>query len=184
MISSILHEIYHWLYSRPIIELLQLTALLTVVFLFLRERYGTLRRWRAGCWGLLAIWLAAVVWITLGGRGEGGWQEPVLIPFHSYYTVFTGGQRELLRSNFMNMLLFYSAGLLAGTVLPKRWKGWHKVLLIASVCCAMSLSVELGQYYGRLGLGETDDVIHNTLGAVIGVKVSLAIQGPIQRKEK
>lgn len=184
MITHFLRSLYLWSYCLPLFDIVKLLFFLSFLFLLPLERYGKRRGWRIAVGLGLLIWLAAVVWITLGGRGEGGWQEPVLIPFHSYYTVFTGGQRELLRSNFMNMLLFYPAGLLAGTVLPKRWKGWHKVLLIASVCCAMSLSVELGQYYGRLGLGETDDVIHNTLGAVIGVKVSLAIQGPIQRKEK
>ncbi len=181
--NSFFNLIYHWLYSRPIIDLLHLVAFLSFLFLLLRERYGALRRWRAGCGGGLAIWLVAVLWITLGGRGEGGWQEPVLIPFRSYYTVFAGGQRELLRSNFMNMLLFYPAGLLSGAVLPKHWKRWHKVLLTASVCCALSVSIEFTQYSARLGLGETDDVIHNTLGALIGATIAMVTQKAIPAKK-
>ena len=94
-----------------------------------------------------------------------------LVPFYSYYLAFSGINEELLRSCFMNVVLFYPAGLLAGAIwLPER-KVWKRILFLAVVGCGVSVSVEVLQYFRQLGLMEVDDVIHNTLGMAIGAAV-------------
>ena len=60
----------------------------------------------------------------------------------------------------LNILFFIPYGLL----FP--WKdNWKRVLVIALV---LSISIELSQYIFNLGWCEVDDVISNTLGAMIG----------------
>lgn len=42
---------------------------------------------------------------------------------------------------------------------------WWKALLIG---CGISVSIEALQYFFQRGFAETDDVMHNTLGCVLG----------------
>jgi glycopeptide antibiotics resistance protein len=79
-----------------------------------------------------------------------------------------GGDDEILRSNFMNVVLFYPAGLLFCSLLPQQWYKWCKVLLTVVVFCALSCGIEYMQYAFSLGHVEIDDVIHNAFGALLG----------------
>ena len=103
------------------------------------------------------------------------------IPFHSYREMVATGNREILRSSFMNVVLFYPGGLFLAAILPKRWR----IPVTAVVFCLFSLSIEIMQHSLFLGRGEIDDVLHNTLGAVCGcLALSLEPQFyPIRKKE-
>lgn len=173
-------RISHWIYCLDLPDAVLLAALVTLTFRYLCLRFGGGRVWKAGICVLLLVWAGIAAWMTVLSRAsDSGRQEAQWTPFYSYYLAFTGANREFLRSNFMNALLFYPAGLLAVTALPGKWKLWHKALLIVCVCCALSLGIELSQYFFRLGLAETDDVLHNTLGALLG-----AAAGGIPQKRK
>lgn len=128
--------------------------------------------------GLLVVWAAAVVIQTIFSRTPGVVAEPIWEPFRSYSDALkTGGQPELLRSNWMNAVLFYPAGLLAAAVLPEKWKAAAKTAAAAAVLAAFSGSIEWAQYRYGLGLAQTDDIIHNTLGAALGAAVFLSLPG-------
>ena len=91
----------------------------TVLFLLLRKKFGDTPYWRAGIPLLFICWIAVILFGTLGQRTEGGNQsEPILTPFYSYYTALNSGNKELYRTNFMNAVLFYPAGLLGCEMLP------------------------------------------------------------------
>lgn len=68
----------------------------------------------------------------------------------------------------MNVVLFYPAGLPGCEALSKRWKRVWKVLLVTCVFPLVSIGIEYSQYRFVLGLAETDNVIHNTLGTLLG----------------
>lgn len=68
----------------------------------------------------------------------------------------------------MNVVLFYPAGLLLCSLLPEGWKKWCRVLLTFVVLCALSCGIEYAQFIYALGQAEIDDVIHNSLGALLG----------------
>ena len=89
-------------------------------------------------------------------------------PLHSYRKVINGGNPEILRSNFMNVVLFYPIGLLATALLPKRWAEWSRCVLTILLCISLSAGIEYVQYICSLGQCEIDDVIHNTIGALTG----------------
>lgn len=109
---------------------------------------------------------------TLIQRTEGGnLSAPVLMPFASYQAAFNGGNKEIYRTNFMNVVLFYPAGLLGLEALPKDWYKLLKVALITALFFLVSACIEYVQYRFGLGLAEMDDVIHNTLGALLGAMV-------------
>lgn len=140
-------------------------ALAALGFRLLSRRFGG-RGWRAAVRVVVVCWLAVILVGTLGQRTVGEARTgPYLIPFYSYYQVLNGGSRELLRENFMNVALFFPAGLLLCEALP----GKGRKLWTIGGLLALSIVIELCQYGLGMGLAETDDVIHNTLGAVLGI---------------
>lgn len=164
-----MHTVFHWFYCMPIRDALLLIILATMVFLFLRKGFNSSLCWKVGIPVLLICWIAVILLGTLCQRTIGSnTSQPVLIPFYSYYTALNGGSQELYRANFMNMVLFYPAGLLGYEVLPKfRNRAW-RILLLTVMLALMSMGIEWAQYRFGLGLAETDDVIHNILGTFLG----------------
>lgn len=165
--------IFHWFYCLPIPDAVLLIILATVAFLFLRNEYGNTPFWKAGVPVLFLCWIAVILFGTLWQRVERGYLlEPILTPFHSYYVALNGGNKEIFRTNFMNIVLFYPSGLLGFWLLPKRWHAAWKVILLTAIFALLSIGIEYTQYRFGLGLTEVDDVIHNTLGALLGAIIS------------
>ena len=77
-------------------------------------------RWwlRPSLGALLAVWFLSVLWTTVFSRSVGA-HDVRWIPLYTCWSVLHGGNRELLRSCFMNGLLFFPAGLLWAGLLPK-----------------------------------------------------------------
>ena len=73
----------------------------------------------------------------------------------------------LAREIFLNILLTIPAGLL----LPILYRTKHPYLLTAVTVFQLSLLTETFQYFTRLGFAETDDVINNFLGGLLGMGI-------------
>lgn len=167
-----LQSIFLWFYCLPIPKAAILIVIPTLLYLFLRSYFDGKRCRKPIIATLLLASFGIIVFDTLATRiSDGITIQPDLVPMHSYYIVFTGGNPELLRSNFMNVVLFYPAGLLAYELLPKTWRGYRKMLFVALIFALLSVGIEVCQYRFALGQAEVDDVIHNTLGALIGAVV-------------
>jgi glycopeptide antibiotics resistance protein len=79
-------------------------------------------------------------------------------PFWSY------DRPELFVENIMNVIVFIPVGMILGSLL--RVKGsWLVVLLIG---CSISITIEALQFCFMKGFSEVDDVMHNTVGCLIG----------------
>ena len=64
----------------------------------------------------------------------------------------------------MNAVIFIPMGMMLGSLL--RVKGsWLFTLLIG---CGISVTIEALQFFFMRGFSEVDDVMHNTVGCVIG----------------
>ena len=133
-------------------------------------------KWLAGF--LSMIYVAAIIYLAFISR------EPM--PIHHYsINPFGAARRGLefgggliqgifsgtvkitnwaeLRNIILNILLFIPFGYLLPSLFPRlRW--WQVVLL----GLAFSLCIELLQLITKLGYADVDDLINNTLGAVIG----------------
>lgn len=173
-----MRKLFLWFYCMPIVDAVLLIILATVVFFCLRKRFGKTPFWKAGIPILFLCWGAVILFGTLGQRVEGGnLSEPILAPFASYYAVLNGGNKEIYRTNFMNVALFYPAGLLGYEMLPKLWKKVWRIALVAILLALVSAGIEYSQYRFCMGLAETDDVIHNTLGTILGaIACSISIK--------
>ena len=64
----------------------------------------------------------------------------------------------------LNVFLYYPLGYLVPQLFP-RLKPWQ----VIAIGCLCSVATEATQYLFQMGWCEMDDVIHNTLGAALGV---------------
>lgn len=87
----------------------------------------------------------------------------MLVPFWNYAEVFSF--KDLLDSweVILNVMMFIPIGLLT-SVSFKRVR-WFHILFVGVI---LSTSIETLQYILQRGLCETNDVIHNALGALLG----------------
>lgn len=83
-------------------------------------------------------------------------------PFWNYEAFLEGGEK-LLPEIVMNVAVFVPVGLLLGCSF-RRMK-WWKVMMMG-IC--VSGSIEVMQFVYKRGFAEVDDVLHNTLGCMIG----------------
>lgn len=87
-----------------------------------------------------------------------------LQPFWSYNVP------SLFTENIMNVLMFVPIGLLLGVGI-KGLKWWNALLVGA----CLSILIEVLQFVFKKGFSEVDDVMHNTLGCLIGYILCMTI---------
>ena len=88
------------------------------------------------------------------------------MPFWSYGEI-NNGDIYILRENIMNILVFIPIGFFMFLGFSKL-KAW----MITSIGLVLSVFVEMFQYLFKKGFCEIDDVIHNTLGCVLGLVIA------------
>ncbi len=108
----------------------------------------------------LAISVALILWLTLFSR-LGSESRHFYPPFWSYRAIANGSGKALIEV-IGNIILFLPIGVIAGLILHLNL--WKTLILGFS----FSLIIESCQWFFWLGSFEIDDLLHNTLGAVIG----------------
>ena len=91
-------------------------------------------------------------------RTTGATRQYDFHPFWSY------DRPELLVENIMNVIVLIPVGMMLGSLL--RVKGSCLVVLL--IGCSISITIEALQFCFMRGFSEVDDVMHNTLGCVLG----------------
>ena len=130
------------------------------------------RKIRILLWVLFAGSVYLILSKTLLNRTCNDLYPVKLIPFWEFGQWISGnGYGEDI---IYNILLFIPFGLTLGLIKNSR------ITIFAGF--ALSLSVELLQLILRIGWFQTDDIMHNTLGTVIGYVVSGVIRKRIAGK--
>ena len=159
-----MQRLFHEFYVQPMQQVYVETIALYLLWMFFMVLLkGRARNHLARTTALLG--LALILLYTVVGRGTADVRVISLTPFITFERA--KAEVELYRTMYMNMLLFLPLGLSLPFALSEKMK--HKVLI--SILCGLILSVlvEVLQYVFRLGRCETDDVLMNTLGVLIGV---------------
>ena len=122
---------------------------------------------------LLAEYIFLLYCVTIFYRTEKDCYEFNYMPFwsydHSSYEV----------QSVMNVMVFIPIGLLIGFSFRKL--SWWKPVLTG---CLLSVSIELLQLLSKRGFSELDDVIHNTLGCMIGSGIYGILRAVYERASK
>ena len=156
-----------FMYTWNIVVLLIVMLLISVLYLILKRKIVNKKITNTVFLVSFAIYFALMIYSTLIDRSSG--TESVglcLIPFNSYYKLFKGNT-DIFKQSIMNIAFFYPFGfLLCGLdfkfISERKWT-------IAIFAFVFSFSIEILQLIFRLGYAEIDDVMHNTLGAIIGI---------------
>ena len=159
------------LYRHSIVEML-FWSILTTAFWYCISLPISRKNKKTWIWmnnGLLFFIVFFILWNTVFSRSNSN-QEASLLPFASFIEAQT--QPERYRTVVANILLFVPFGLSMPFVLDNRSKlgslRRNPVVCTILAATAFSFFIELTQYVLSLGLCETDDVIFNTVGAMIG----------------
>ena len=140
------------------------------------------RRFQQWIWLIFAVYVAGNLYCTLLSRTPGSGTILQLKPGQSITRLFsepvtagtevTGLMAWFMRDSgpiagmILNVLLYVPMGYLLHVLFPKM-KRWQ----IIFIGCLCSVATETCQYFIKTGWCETDDVIYNTLGTVIGAWV-------------
>ena len=122
--------------------------------------------WRKGLrYSAALIWICYISMLfssTVFCRNVAFQTRYELTPFWSYKAISEGNE-YLLIENLMNIVVFFPVGLLLSFAF--RNIKWWQVGLIG---LGLSLSIEILQFIFHCGFSELDDVLHNTIGCLIG----------------
>ena len=83
---------------------------------------------------------------------------------YDFHPFWSHSRPDLLIENIMNVIVFIPVGLLLGSLL--KVKG--SCLIVLLIGCGISVTIESLQFFLMRGFSELDDVMHNTLGCLIG----------------
>ena len=117
----------------------------------------------------LAVYLLFIFYITLYSRSFSLIRTCRLELFWSYFQ-WAKGSAGTGKQILLNIALFVPLGYFLLGVL-RTWNIKRAGLWAVLISFGISASIETIQYVDGLGLGETDDVFNNVLGAVLGVGI-------------
>ena len=136
-----------------------------VINLLLEKAYRNTKWFRIS---MLVLYVGGILYLTVLRREIGTVHQIQLQPFWSYAKFDDPQYRWQI---YMNVFLFIPFGFMLGWALNCRFL---QALLIGLVFSAF---LETVQYFFCLGLCEIDDVLHNTLGTVIGFEYWRMLRG-------
>ena len=124
---------------------------------------GIREGWRVSVGLFLIAYISLLLCSTVVFRNETAKRQYDFMPFWSYRSYFRGEDPSLLAEIVMNAVVFVPIGLLAGVAF--RGMNWQKALMLG---LGISVFIETTQFIFMKGFSELDDVMHNTIGCLIG----------------
>lgn len=116
---------------------------------------------------LLSLSFSFVFVMTLFRRSIGTEFDFRAKPFESYYIAFVEGGIEVMLQIIVNIEMFIPVGFL----LPCCFRIYEKYRYVLITAIIVSVSIELLQLIFKMGLFETDDIINNVFGTMIGLGI-------------
>lgn len=131
---------------------------LTVAILWRGRKEG----FRLAALFLLIEYVALLLYFTVFIWRNTGTREYALMPFWSYWAALKGA-RVLAQEIVMNIVVFIPVGFLTGWM--QKRATWKTTVLTGAT---ISITIELLQLTLKRGCCETDDVINNSIGCLMG----------------
>lgn len=161
--------------------LIVVLAVITIIAGYMRKETKN-SKYHLALWIMFSIYIAGYLYFVFLSRKPGSECRVDLTPFQTYFHLFDQSESgERFATNFqiiglessvplvgilLNMILYYPLGYFLLNLFPKLKA--KQVLLIACLC---AVATETIQYIVQIGWCETDDVLHNLIGAALGVVI-------------
>lgn len=155
---------FRLIYTMPLYKVCLVMVLLLVLWAYYRAYLPKKLFWSMNLC-MLVVAVSAVLYLTVFSRKVGTY-DIVLVPFSALSEAKK--EPERYRSMLMNVFLFFPLGMACANAFSDKMKMRRRVILVVAIGFALSTAVEYIQYRFSLGMAETDDVICNTLGALVG----------------
>lgn len=156
---------YQVFYALPLSVVIRGIAACVLLWTFHTSLVSRRRGWTAVNAVCLILTLLFLVNVTLLRRSPGQ-HSIILTPFACLQPMYRNS--ETWRLIVMNIAVFVPIGLTLPELLPRKWHPLVRMLAAAALAFLFSALIEQAQYHFSLGTTEADDVICNTLGALIG----------------
>ena len=117
---------------------------------------------------LLIEYIFLIFCSTVFFRTPGDTRQYDFHPFWSY------SRPDLFVENLMNVIVFIPIGMILGSLLRVKGSSTSEAtksmtwLMVAIIGCGISVTIESLQFFLMRGFSEVDDVMHNTLGCILG----------------
>ena len=147
--------------------LLALLLLFACIVLFF-SLYGLLHFWgdlNKGMLLLFFLYLVGVSYATIFSREEGH-SRAILLRFDQLQEAIRKGSLEPLRHSFLNALMFVPLGFLFPMI---NRDNLARLLYVGPMGLMLSTSIEAIQMFLQIGQCDLEDIISNTLGAIVGL---------------
>jgi len=159
-----------------LISFILMVLAIAIIMIISKESKQT-RKWVVCT--LLVEYTFLVLSETVIFRSKLGDYKINLEPLWSYKHILGESSMIMTWEVLLNIFLFIPIGLMIGML--SSHVQWWKVLIFSVI---LSSSIEISQYIFRKGLCETDDVIHNVLGALLGYGIYNTIKYEVKHFKK
>ena len=135
------------------------------------------RRQKPLYWTILcAGYFAALLIVTLLNTNRAAAGSGVILnPFHGLIQVLTTGNVHFFRGMVSNCLLFVPFGMMLDPYFGLKSKPLQGALILG-----VSLTIELLQHYCHRGFFETEDILCNVLGGLLGIALLHVVRSRIR----
>lgn len=146
-----------------------LSAIIAGIFTLILYRHGKVKASTAFIIPILLFFLSFVLTITIIERVP---RRTVRYNLELFWTIkrIVAGKTNLIWEIFLNVVLFVPMGLMVSVLIPHR--AWAAIL----ICTITSMVIEVIQLLTHRGLFELDDILYNSVGAVIGFLLYLLLK--------
>ncbi len=128
------------------------------------------------------IYLLCVLYFTVWSRTPKAAQECDMRLFWTYRYALIYNAWDLFYEAILNVGLFVPFGLLVhGSI--RDWKWYDHLVCVLLPAAVLSAGIEMIQFQAVLGVCELDDVMHNTLGALIGSSLYESFRGLVWKQD-
>lgn len=171
VVEEFLHSFINQIQTKAVWILILLIPFTAGFIWLLKRRRTKFRRLNAKNIAACVVfggYMGALFALTLSGREIGSAKKSFeWEPLWSYRKVIFEGSCSLGIDIVSNILLFVPFGIL----MPFFFRSYEKLKVTVKAAAFLSLAIEVFQGITAIGLFEIDDVINNTLGALIGILV-------------
>ena len=172
-------SIAYWNFEEdiPYIALIAIFAVFFVLTLIHEKKKSDWKKLlHAFAVGGLVAWIILILMLTIIYRSENSYRMYNFNLLRTYQRIINGSDRTFKDVGY-NMLMLLPMGLFIPIIWDKV-KFWHVLL----VCGAFSLCIETTQFITCRGSFELGDILHNTMGALIGYWMCVIVKKLVKPK--